>query len=88
MIKEVLIAKDALQLKSVSIHRESIMGVTMTDDIIILGYIPEPINSSPIRSPWLETPSAPKPRRGRPKSKTREMDAPANDQVALHTEDE
>lgn len=40
MIKEVHVVKGAPQLKSVAIHDGSIMGVTQTDEIIILGYLP------------------------------------------------
>lgn len=70
MLKEVHVVKGAPQLKSVALHDGSVMGVTMTDEIIILGYLP--VSKEPIR--YAETQSvAAKPRRGRPKTKTKSV---------------
>lgn len=68
MIKEVHVVKGAPQLKSVSLHNGSVMGVTMTDEIIILGYLS--VSKEPTL--YVETQqAATKPRRGRPKMRAK-----------------
>ena len=62
MMKEVHVIKGAPQLKSVAILTGSVIGVTMTDEIIILGYLPV----SKASTVYAETqPSVAKPKRGR-----------------------